>query len=202
MQSEESADVDGITTTEWIEEWRQGNSEAADHLWDKYFARLVQRAAGWMTGLSPTRDGEDIALSAIDLTLQRLREEKFRCNSSRSLWGLLLRIAERKASDERKRQNAAKRKNSDVSLDDLAEPISDHARPDEIAACNDSLRELMSQLGDPVLCEIARLKLNGLTDIEVGERVGIVRQSVARKVTIIQRLWAKIDESGDFASDK
>ena len=50
-------------------------------------------------------------------------------------------------------------------------------------------RELLSRLADETLERIAVLRLEGCTNQEIGEQLGIAERSVERKLARIRSIW-------------
>ncbi len=57
----------------------------------------------------------------------------------------------------------------------------------------DQLVHLLAQLdqtGDPMLRKVAALRMNGLTQAEIADELGCVRETVGRKLRLIELCWA------------
>src|SRR6476646_9661876 len=93
------------SVTTWIGELRQGNTAAAQQLWERYYGQLLQFARG-----TPLReaDEEDVALSAFHSFCQTAARFP-KLNGRNDLWQILIMLTARKASHERRRQKAQKR---------------------------------------------------------------------------------------------
>src|SRR5205085_8369771 len=117
-KSQMSSDV---SVTNWINQLKAGEPEAARRLWDGYFRRLVGLARGKLEG-SPRRaaDEEDVALSAFGSLCRGAEGGRFPHLLDRdSLWQLLVAITAHKAHDLRRREERKKRGGGRV-LDEAA----------------------------------------------------------------------------------
>jgi hypothetical protein len=92
---------DSGSVTHWLGALRGGELDAAQPLWERYFARLVRLAqARLRTNRRPraAEDEEDAALSAFDsFCPPRLRVASPRLDDRDDLWRLLVAIIERYA---------------------------------------------------------------------------------------------------------
>ena len=108
MSSDDSGSV-----THWIGALRGGDLDAAQPLWERYFARLVRLAQarlGTRRGQAAAEDEEDAALSAFDSFCRAATEGRFpRLDDRDDLWRLLVAITERKATDQMRRARRVKR---------------------------------------------------------------------------------------------
>src|SRR5262245_4936779 len=99
------------SVTTWLGKLRGGDEEAAQRLWERYFARLVELARFKLQGTSRrAADEEDVALSAFHSFCRAAADDRFpRLNSRDDLWQVLVMLTARKAYQERRRQQALKR---------------------------------------------------------------------------------------------
>ncbi len=97
------------THTHWIRELKAGKEgEVQEKLWDAYFERLVGLARKRL-GASPRTVGneEDVSLEALNSFFVRIKRGEFpKLKDRNSLWPLLVRIVTRKASNQRRHDNA------------------------------------------------------------------------------------------------
>src|SRR5262245_7518831 len=95
--------------TTWIGQLRVGNPEAAQPLWERYFARLVAIARNKLRGTSRRdADEEDVALSAFHSFCRAARQFP-RLTDRDDLWQVLVMLTARKAYQQRRRQQSLKR---------------------------------------------------------------------------------------------
>ena len=79
--------------TQWIEQLKEGDSAAAEKLWQRYFQQVVEQARRKLQGASAAMaDEEDVAVSAFKSFCNAAREGRFPDLRDRDdLWRLLLR---------------------------------------------------------------------------------------------------------------
>src|SRR6516225_3478590 len=97
--------------TRWIGPLKAGDADAAQKLWEAYYARLVGLARKKLRGVRRrVADEEDMALSAFDSFCRGAQRGKFPLLRDRhNLWPLLVRITVRKAADQIQHDHRAKR---------------------------------------------------------------------------------------------
>jgi RNA polymerase sigma factor (sigma-70 family) len=200
-----SADDSG-SVTHWLGALQSGNLNAAQPLWERYFARLVRLAQARLRtrkGLRAAEDEEDAALSAFHSFCRAASEGRFpRLDDRHDLWRLLVAITERKAADQLRRARRLKRGGGRVHNEaELAkgEPSSGPAGLDRIAGSQptpefaaefaEEYRRLFEALRDEELRRIAVWKLEGHTVDEIACQLGCARRTVARRLELIRTLW-------------
>jgi RNA polymerase sigma factor (sigma-70 family) len=200
MSSDDSGSV-----THWIGALRGGDLDAAQPLWERYFARLVRLAQARLRtrrGPGVAEDEEDAALSAFDSFCRAATEGRFpRLDDRDDLWRLLVTITERKAVDQMRRARRVKRGGGRVrteadlaggpddelaALDQFAGP---QPTPEFVAEFAEEYRRLFEALRDEELRRIAVWKLEGHTVDEIAARLGCARRTVARRLELIRTLW-------------
>ena len=197
---------DSGSVTHWIGALRGGDLDAAQPLWERYFARLVRLAQARLRtrrGAGAVEDEEDAALSAFDSFCRAATEGRFpRLDDRDDLWRLLVTITERKAIDQMRRTRRVKRGGGRVRTEaDLAAggPDDEPAGLDQIAGPKptpefaaefaEEYRRLFEALRDEELRRIAVWKLEGHTVDEIAVRLGCARRTVARRLELIRTLW-------------
>ena len=101
------------SVTRWINDLKGGELDAAQPLWERYFADLVRLARVRLRATPRTAaDEEDVALSAFDSFCAGVARGRFpRLDDRNDLWRVLVTITARKAADqalrERRRSAAA-----------------------------------------------------------------------------------------------
>jgi RNA polymerase sigma factor (sigma-70 family) len=178
----------------WFVRLREGDSEAAQLLWERYFNSLV-RVARKRLGPAARRaaDEEDVAISAFENLCQGAAAGRFPDVRGRDeLWRLLVSITRQKVIDQIRWSARAKRggglaHTEDALLDQLqdAEPT-----PEFLALLNEQHEELFAALRDDTCRRIARMKLHGYKNEEISEELGISMRSVERKLMLIRDCWS------------
>lgn len=192
------------SVTQWIADLQVGQAQDAEHdLWDRYFRRLVGLAR-MKLGDAPrgAEDEEDVAVSALRSFYSGVAAGRFpKLGDRHNLWALLAKITACKAINQRHRQLAKKRgggrvlseaqiaEPSSMNERQLAEFVEDGLTPDFILAVNEQCQELMDRLPDETLRQIAHRKLEGYTNDEIAQELGVVTRTVERKLGLIRNLW-------------
>jgi DNA-directed RNA polymerase specialized sigma24 family protein len=197
--------------TVWMQKLAEGEPEGAEQIWKHYYEKLV-RYADRKLGNLPKRevDEEDIAASAMHSLHRGVQAGRFPQFANRDdLWKILLTITSRKASKRIRHQLAQKRggglvRGESVFLkaEDVGAGLNNFAgcepTPEFAEMVSSECEELLEQLGDEKLREIALLKLQGYTNEEIAAEQGCAVRSIERKLNRIRALWA--DENGELES--
>jgi RNA polymerase sigma factor (sigma-70 family) len=189
------------SVTTWLAQLRSGNREAAEQLWERYFARLVEFARHQLRGTSRgDADEEDVALSAFHSFCQAANRFP-RLNDRHDLWQILVMLTARKAYQERRRQQARKRgglagpegpRCSGTALgedQELDEIIGTEASPEFAVQVAEEFQTLLEALPDEDLRLVARLRLESHTNAEIARRLRCSERSVERKLALIRGFW-------------
>jgi DNA-directed RNA polymerase specialized sigma24 family protein len=180
--------------TRWLGPLKDGDAEAVEQLWARYFGRLVGLARKNL-GARPRRaaDEEDVAVSAFDSFCRAAEGGRFpRLLDRDDLWHILVVVTARKAANLAKHERAAKRGGGRPAADtDLAEVIARDPDPAFAAEAADQCRHLLDVLGDVHLRRVAVWKMEGRTNEEVGALLDRSVGSVERKLRLIRALWER-----------
>lgn len=195
--------------TYWLEELKAGRLDAASPLWTKYFARLQGLARQKLSG-SPRRiaDEEDVALSAFHSFCRGVKNDRFRKLATRNdLWQVLAMLTTRKAIRQIERERAQKRgggrvrgesvfvnRDGEVDPSGLEQLIGEGPTPEFEAAAEEQFQALLDRLDQPVLREIALLKLEGRSNQAIADRIERNVRSVERKLKLIRSIWSQAEE--------
>lgn len=185
-----SNDLTG-SVTQWIQDVRTGEEDAARKLWERYFQRLVDLAHRKMHSVPKQEsDEEDVVIQALNSFFGGARQGRFpRLADRNDLWSLLASIVEHKAQKVRRRQSALKRGGAKTRVDlDFDNQIADPVAP-SLGDLNLELRELLSQLRDDCLREIVVLVLYGHTNAEIAEKLDVHERTVERRRLIVRKRW-------------
>jgi len=201
MSSENQGSV-----THWLGALQAGDAAAAQPLWDRYFAQLVQLARARIratAGGAADADGEDAALSAFDSFCTGIARGRFPQLSGRDdLWRLLVVITARKVWAQRQRQRRQKRGGDRVVVEadlkaywageegtGLERIIGPEPTPEFTAMVAEEYRRLLDGLGDDSLRQVALWRMEGYTNDEIAVRLGCARRTVARRLDLIRKTW-------------
>jgi DNA-directed RNA polymerase specialized sigma24 family protein len=193
------------SVSQWIDRLREGDSQAAAHLWERYFARLVNLARQKLRK-APRRsfDEEDVVLDVMDSVCRGIEQGRYpRLDNRDDLWRLLFTITLRKSVSrirhhQRQRRGGGRVRGESqfgVAADDsavagIANLPASEPDPETVVEFAEQTERLLAMLGDETLRQIAQLKLEGHTDDEIAARVGCVRRTVVRKLSVIRGIWS------------
>jgi RNA polymerase sigma factor (sigma-70 family) len=175
---------------------RTGDPGAAERLWHAYFEKLVAVARKKLAVSAPrAADEEDVALSAFASFWAGAGQDRFPQLTDRTaLWPLLVAITANKCTDLIRRETRQKRGGGAAADPSAIEHLIDREPPTGFALqVADQLVHLLAQLdatGDPSLRRVAELRMSGLTQAEIGDELGCVRETVGRKLRLIEVCWA------------
>jgi DNA-directed RNA polymerase specialized sigma24 family protein len=190
--------------SQWLLHIAEGDTDAAQKIWNDYFGKLVHLARRKLDGI-PNRDSdeEDVAISAMNSFYQGLAQHKFdHLHNRDDLWKLLVTITARKATAKRRSHFAQKRGGGRVrgesvfgQEDDekggLAQILGTEPSPELAVSVAENCRELLDQLQDETLRQIALWTLEGYRTEEVAQKLGCVRRTVERKLERIREIWGQ-----------
>ncbi len=191
--------------TLWISAMKQGDPRAIEDIWNQYFCRLISLARDKLRGVAGrTFDAEDIALSAMNSFFLGAKGGRFpKLDDHTDLWRLLVTITARKAQKHLRRRYAQKRGQGNVrgesvfmKSDDpgegagIAAVMGNEPTPELAAEFAESCTVLLEMLDDQVMQEVARLKLEAYTNVEIADQLGCTVRTVERKLNAIREKWS------------
>lgn len=189
-----------------LERVRDADDDATTILWSNYFERLVRIAARRLpANLRRVGDEEDIALSAFHSFVTGIRDDQFpNLQGPDHLWGLLMTLTIRKAHAHLRRHTRQKRgggtvRGESVFLNYAGESegpgIADVARAEHAADVQVELAEacdeLLSQLPDEQLRQIAIMRMDGYRVDEIAELLTLSKRAVERRLQLIRKTWSE-----------
>lgn len=195
------ADIEHDSVTLLIHRLKEGDRQAPDGIWSRYFANLVDHARNRLRALpSRVTDEEDVALSALNSFFEGAKRQRFPdLNSRDDLWKLLLVITARKATAARRKAYAAKRPDAhfvstshgrtEEEADWLQQAVGAEPTPEAIVMFSDELQRLLQSLPNDEVRQIAHWKLEGLTNLEIAVKLNTYEEKVRRKIEVIRSLW-------------
>jgi RNA polymerase sigma factor (sigma-70 family) len=180
----------------WIDLVKDGDSIAANRIWEHYFDRLVRSVRGRLSGQNrAVSDEEDIVLSVFDSFYNAAEKGRFPDLSDRDdLWRLLLRMAARKVIDKR-RHDLRQRRGGNVKIHSLdqadddkhvIEAIGDEPSPEMVLMMHESVEQFFSHLGVGQLRDLAGAKLEGYSNAEIAQRFGCSERTIERRLHLIR----------------
>ncbi len=187
------------SVTIWLTQLRAGQADAAQHLWEGYFRRLVGLARHKLHGRPrAAADEEDVALSAFDSFCRGVDHGRFpRLADRDDLWQLLVVLTARKACRLIQHERRQKRGGGAVvhtsaladGDDRLAEIIGSEPSPAFAGQVAEEYRLLLDRLSDDTLRSIAVWKMEGYSNEEIAMKLGCVVRSVERKLQVIRNVF-------------
>ena len=185
---------DRNNVSHWIDRVKEGDSVAANRIWQHYFDRLVRSVRSRLGGQNrAVSDEEDIVLSVFESFYAAAEKGRFPNLSDRDdLWRLLLRMSARKVIDKH-RHDRRGRRGGDIQIHSLAgddesiiEAIGDEPSPDMVLMMQESVEQLFSQLGVGQLQDLAVAKLEGYSNAELAQRLGCSERTIERRLHLIR----------------
>jgi DNA-directed RNA polymerase specialized sigma24 family protein len=195
---------DPKSVSQWIEDLKQGDEDAAARLWERYFLKMVQAARQklWRHNLA-VADEEDVALSAFDSLCRGAAIGNFtELHDRHDLWPLLLTITAQKSIDRirwenRQRRGGGRNVVRDTDLPEtgqvttLDEILSAGPTPEFLVLMDEQCSGLLAQLRDDTLRSIVKWKLEGHTNDGIAGFLGVSVHTVGRKLRMIRLAWSK-----------
>src|SRR4051812_43296699 len=154
------------SVTLWLGALKAGELDAAQPLWERYFARLVRltrarRRAAPRAGA--VADEEDAALSAFDSFCDGAAQGRFPLLADRDeLWRPLVVLTARKVVSQARHERREKR--GDGRDAGLAEIVGAEPTPEFAAMVAEELQRRINDLGDEDLRQNALWKMEGFTN--------------------------------------
>jgi DNA-directed RNA polymerase specialized sigma24 family protein len=181
---------------------QDGDADAASHLWQQFFSRLVDLARKRIQGSSRLMaDEEDVALSAFKSFCVGLQKGRFASLTDRdSLWRLLVVITARKASDHVAYNRRAKRtelRRVRPTATEINDRLVDgfvckRPTPEVEMEMKENVTSAIEELKHEDLKVIALLKLDGFTNQEIADRLQRGLSTIERKLRTMRGIWSQL----------
>lgn len=193
---------DGSVTL-WLQQLREGESHAAQQLWEDYFRRLVGLARRKLEGRQlALADEEDVALSAIRTFCEAMEQGQFpTLDDLDDLWQVLVMLTARKAARAHRTELSQKAGKGNIvhfsALGDDDATVLSQVMGNEPSTefADELLKEFINRLAiidrEHELPAVALLKLQGCSNIVIAERLNISLRTVERRLFFIRRLWSE-----------
>lgn len=187
--------------TEWFRKMAEGDLEAANSLIEYFFPQLIAFSEAQYRQKFPTshpvvEDAEDAAQSALKTLWRRSREGRFSDVVNRNqLWRLLAKITLRKIYAQRKRATAKRRGgiiDKHIYIGSLKMPDACLPAQESQAELHTNVRDALDALTDPVLRNIAALRLNGTDVKDIAEELDLSPRTIQRWIKEITETWEKL----------
>jgi RNA polymerase sigma factor (sigma-70 family) len=192
------------SVSNWIAALKDGDSAAAQPLWERYYRQLVGLARKKLgAGTRQVADEEDVVQNAFHSFFRALGQGRFpQLDDRDSLWRLLVVITANKALKQLTHAHRLKRGGGTVTgsmgiypfggEDEaaLVQVVGTEPTPDFAAQVAEEYRRLLDLLEDETLQQVAVLKMEGSDNDEIAAKLGCSRRTVARKLEAIRVLWS------------
>lgn len=181
--------AESTAVSRWVILLKQGQIEAAQPLWERYYSKLVNLARARLG--KPGADHETVAASALNSFFFAIKKGRFPQLSDRNnLWKLLVFITGQKIVNYRRYENAKKRQRGEISKDDelIRQAVSREPTPLFAAMVAEEFQRLLDSLGDIKLQQVAVWKMEGLTNEEIAQRMNCAVRSVSNKLNLIRKV--------------
>ena len=185
-----------VRAPKWLEKVVAGDETAVNELVEDFYQQLVRVARRKLTGMPPQiADEEGAVISALRSFFSAVQNGQFsQFNSENDLWKILATITARKAVRQLrvhwKQSGEAGRVSRDVETCQL---VSRFSSPVDEAIIIEECDRSLAQLKDPVLKQIAMMRLEGFETNDIAERLSIHVRSVQRKLKLIEAKWLESD---------
>jgi DNA-directed RNA polymerase specialized sigma24 family protein len=204
------------SVSRWIQELKCGDEDAAKNLWERYFKRITGLARKRLSS-QPQRvmDEEDVAQSVFRSFCLGAPQGEFPELIDRDdLWPLLARITNRKAVNQIRWANREKRGGGKIRGDSVLTPAGeseqggfddiahDDPTPDFVVSMAEECRLILNSLPDDTYRFVVWSRLEGRTNEEIANLLGVTMRSIERKMQLIRaslarRLTVADDEDTD-----
>ena len=177
--------MDNATSRELLSRFRQGEQHAADEIFDRYVARLLQIARRRISPKLARRiDADDIVQSAYRSFFVHARDGDYQLQRAGDLWRLLVAITLHKLYGQVERHSAQRRdmaREADIDVTAQASIRADAVEPspDEVAEISEQVRLFVERLA-PNERIVLELRLTGETIEEIAHQVGRSQRTVRR----------------------
>jgi RNA polymerase sigma factor (sigma-70 family) len=191
--------------SQWILGAKQGQSQAINALWGRYFEQLV-RLARQRLAERPRRvaDEEDLALSAFASFCRAAEAGRLPDLADRDgLWRLLITITAQKAVDQARHDGRAKRGGGRVRGESalafgdpedtpqgLADVVGNTPTPQFAALMAEQYSRLLNSLEED-LQQVALAKMEDRTNQEIADRLDCSVSTVERSLRLIRKIWQR-----------
>ncbi|MCY2982261.1 MAG: ECF-type sigma factor [Planctomycetota bacterium] len=188
----------------WLNQFKEGDTQAALPLWNSYFTKMVTLARAKL-GSAPrvARDEEDVVASAFFSFCEGVKDCRFaQLDNREDLWAVLFTIIVAKAAGYARHEGRQKRGGGKVrqasavgenlSYLELMNAIpSQEPTAEEATEMLEAMEQLLGNLGDGKLRQIAIWKMEGHTNRAIAKLLGKSEPTVERKLKLIRETWIR-----------
>ncbi|MCC9600971.1 sigma-70 family RNA polymerase sigma factor [Stieleria sp. JC731] len=191
-----------------LRQWKSGDEQAAEVIFDRYAFRLVALVASRLNHRYRSQiDPDAVMQSAMGSFFDAARHSRIQVSRSVSLWRLLATFARRKLARSIERHSASKRggEQTQVSLDQaFDQPQSVSSRFSTVGANYSDADELLDQLRAELPADqfsVVDALLAGLTQQEIAKSLGIDERTVRRRMARVRETLSPMLDVVDLVKD-
>lgn len=190
--------ADELSISRWLNALHDGQADAFQALWERYFEGLVAVADKHMrTAPTVLTDGEDVAASVFESIWSGVRAGRFKkVKDLDDIWWLLVTMTHRKCIDHIRRDEAEKRGGGRPPLSIERDPeklynllVSQQPDPQYVVSMNEQYQRALAILDDSKQRRIAVLRVEGHTIAEIATDLRVAEATVIRKLKIVRQFW-------------
>ncbi|MDO4573938.1 MAG: ECF-type sigma factor [Planctomycetia bacterium] len=192
-----------VLMSRWISKLGDGNPDAMELVFRRYFEKLISLASYRMKGINRAEcSGEDVALSAINSFYNTLQRGNIQLNTEDDLWGCLFCIMIRKISAQRRREFAQRRGggkvakiSGDTAFEEEGEAIfasiaGSEPSPELAGQLTETTDELLNLFDkDSTQYKIISMKLQGFSVAEIAEELNLLPRTIFWHLDTIRKNW-------------
>lgn len=178
-----------------VDRLRAGSDEAATEIFQRYTRQLVTLARSRLGLRIGQKEGpEDVVQSVYKSFFVRFADGRLSLDGWGGLWGMLVRITQRKCGHRIEKYLAAKRdvrREREHSADESAswlEPITREPTPEEAALLVEALDGVLRQLRNDREREVVALRLQEHTVSEIAQQLGCGERTVLRVLAKVRNI--------------
>ncbi len=192
------------SSAELIERWRDGDSDAATVLYERYTNRLAQLVRHHLNERFSNRvDAEDVIQSVMRSMFRRTQAGQFHFDEDDDVWKLLVTITLNKVRNKARFNSAAKRDvRRDLGLNASGQNddwIVSHLGQTPDALAGVEFADLLERF-EPRERDLLRLRLEGYTHDEIAKAVGVTDRTIRRMFTRIRERLTELLSDEDYDS--
>jgi RNA polymerase sigma factor (sigma-70 family) len=181
-----------------VEQWRQGDQDAASKLYAQYFERLMRIVSGQLLqSYQQQVEPEDVLQSAFGTVFKRISNGDFRFENDQDVWKLLVTVTLNKVrgrirflNAERRDIRRTRRGETDFDLV-LAEQLSKNPGVQEAVEFADLVRDIYGLLPEDET-QVLQLRIEGYSQQEIADKLGVTDRTVRRMWDRIRQRLARL----------
>jgi RNA polymerase sigma factor (sigma-70 family) len=191
------------SVTHLIGQMKAGNPQALEEVYRSYFPRLLALARKKLSQSPKMVEDEEDVVQSVFRGFCRLAERGLypSLRDRNDLWVLLFCMTARKIGRLRRKKLPIQgkeilpsgRQDADDEEQGLEQLMDHEPTPEETAAFAEEVQRRMDELNDDVLRQVAQLKMENFTDVEIAQKLGCVTRTIERKLRLIRTLWEQME---------